>query len=119
MPGRAFDGVAADLRSAARGLRRHPGFALAAAALLALGFGVNAGVSALAYGVLWRPLPYPAADRLAVVTTVDFQGGDYGVRRSELAAWLGGFRAAEGIAAYRTQEAAVGADGQARFGRVA
>ena len=119
MPGRAFDGVAADLRSAARGLRRHPGFALAAAALLALGFGVNAGVSALAYGVLWRPLPYPAADRLAVVTTVDFQGGDYGVRRSELAAWLGGFRAAEGIAAYRTQEAAVGAGGQARFGRVA
>lgn len=119
MTGRAFHGAWADLRFGVRGLRRHLGFTVGTATLLALGFGVSAGVSALAYGVLRRPLPYSAADRLAIVTTVDLQGRDYGVRRNELAAWLDGFRLAEGAAAYRTQEAAVGAADQMRFGRVA
>ena len=119
MASRVFHGVSADLRFGMRGLRRHFGFTVGTATLLALGFGVSAGVSALTYGVLWRPLPYYEADRLAVVTTVDFQGRDYGVRRNELGAWLDGFRVAEGTAAYRTREAAVGAAGQTRFGRVA
>ena len=119
MAKRMAGGVAADVRFAARMLRRHPGSTLAAAALLALGFGLNTGASALAYGVLWRPLPYPAANRLAIVTTLDFQGGDYGVRRQEIGAWLRGFRVVEAAAAYRAQDAVVVGAEQARFERVA
>lgn len=69
--------------------------------------------------MLWRPLPYPAANRLAIVTTLDFQGGDYGVRRQEIAAWLRGFRVVEAAAAYRAQDAVVAGAEQARFERVA
>ncbi len=59
--------LAQDTRYALRQLRRNPGFAAAAIAVLALGIGLNTAVFSVAYGVLWRPLPYPAADRLVMI----------------------------------------------------
>ena len=48
-------------------LRRTPGFTLAALATLALAIGANSAIFSVAHGVLMRPLPYPDADRLAMV----------------------------------------------------
>ncbi|HYE91655.1 MAG TPA: ABC transporter permease, partial [Terriglobales bacterium] len=53
-----------DVVFALRGLRRAPGFALAAILTLALGIGSAAAIFSVTYGVLLRPLPYPRAEQL-------------------------------------------------------
>lgn len=56
-----------DLKFAWRQLLRHPGFTVAAALTLALGIGANIAIFSVIYGSWLRPLPFPDADRLAVV----------------------------------------------------
>src|SRR5580658_5971569 len=56
-----------DARYAWRGLRRRPAFTFIAAAMLALGIGVNTAVFSIFYGVLLRPLPYDNPERLALI----------------------------------------------------
>ncbi len=68
-PARLFDTTAQDARHALRLLRRDPTFTVAALATLALGIGLNTALFSVAYGVLWRPLPYPAPDRLIMITS--------------------------------------------------
>lgn len=56
-----------DLKFGARMLRKAPGFTIVAVTALALGIGANTAVFSLVYGVLYRPLPYPQSERLAMV----------------------------------------------------
>lgn len=56
--------VIADLRYAARELRRRPGFAFTAVLSLALGIGATSAVFSVIYGVLINPFPYVGADRM-------------------------------------------------------
>lgn len=53
-----------ELRSALRRLRRAPAFSLLVILVLALGIGGTTAIFSVVEGVLLRPLPFPAADRL-------------------------------------------------------
>jgi predicted permease len=67
--------VLADLRYAARELRRRPGFALTAVLSLALGIGATSAVFSVVYGVLINPFPYVGADRIMQLALKDRAGG--------------------------------------------
>jgi predicted permease len=56
-----------DARYAVRVLRKHPGFSAAAIITLTLGIGATTTIFSVVDGVLFRPLPFPEADRLASV----------------------------------------------------
>ncbi|RPJ56265.1 MAG: ABC transporter permease [Acidobacteria bacterium] len=56
-----------DLRYGARMLLRNPAFSLVAILALALGIGANTAMFSVVYGMLFRPLPFADADRVAVV----------------------------------------------------
>ena len=66
--------VLADLRYAARELRRRPGFALTAILSLALGIGATSAVFSVVYGVLINPFPYVGADRMMQLSLIDNAG---------------------------------------------
>src|ERR1700693_4815238 len=57
-----------DLRYGIRTLRKNPAFTLVAVLALALGIGINTTMISVAYGILFRSLPYANADRVAVVS---------------------------------------------------
>jgi predicted permease len=58
-----------DVRHGLRSLLRTPSFLTAALLTLALGIGSTAAIFSIAYAVLFKPLPYPAADRLFVMAS--------------------------------------------------
>src|SRR5688500_6886476 len=73
-----FGATAQDMRHALRLIRREPAFTFTALATLALGIGLNTAIFSVAYGVLWRPLPYPDPDRLLMISSA--QQSETGVR---------------------------------------
>jgi putative ABC transport system permease protein len=104
-----LDAVARDLRLTFRRLRRSPGFTVGVVATLALGLGSAAGIGALVYGVMLRPLPFPDSDRIARVslatpglglTTTEHSSGTfvYFQERARSFTMLGAYLENEGIA---------------------
>ena len=59
-----------DVRFALRGFARQPAFTAAVLLTLALGIGANTAIFTVVRGVLLRPLPYPAPERLVRVHPV-------------------------------------------------
>lgn len=59
-----IEDVLRDLRHGGRALLRAPGFTIVATLTLALGVGATAAMFSVVNGILLRPLPYPAQDRL-------------------------------------------------------
>lgn len=59
-----------DLRYAFRSLLRRPGLTATSVASLAIGLGGTLAIFAVAYGVLFRPLPFADPDRLLQVRTM-------------------------------------------------
>jgi predicted permease len=54
---RVIEDVASDVRYAARGLRRNPGFTVVAVLTIAIGIGATTAVSSMLNSILLRPLP--------------------------------------------------------------
>src|SRR5438477_6634966 len=63
--------IGRDVAFAWRLLKRSPGFAVAAIVTLALGLGANTAIYSVIRGVLLRPSPLPALDRLVMVWETD------------------------------------------------
>src|SRR5262245_39761043 len=66
-PRRWEDEMFQDLRFGIRVLLKSPAFTLAAILSLAIGVGANTALFSVVNAVLWRPLPYPGAERLVRV----------------------------------------------------
>jgi len=74
-PSKPFMGtVIADLRYAARELRRRPAFAITAVLSLALGIGATSAVFSVIYGVLINPFPYVGSERMMQIALRDSAG---------------------------------------------
>jgi len=67
--------IVSDLVFEMRQLRRSPGFAASAIVTLALGIGATTAIFSLVDGILLRPLPFPNAERLVAVETLEFSPG--------------------------------------------
>ena len=60
----------ADVRFAARRLRANPGFSVVAVLTLALGIGATTAMFSVVNPILFEPLPYPHADRIAMISDI-------------------------------------------------
>jgi predicted permease len=89
----------ADLRYAVRALLRTPGFTIAAVLTLALGIGVNATIFSVIHGVLLRPLPYGAPERLVQIYGRYPEFGRTSTSLPDYRDWRDGTRSFEQMAA--------------------
>jgi putative ABC transport system permease protein len=109
-----------DIRYAVSMMRRNPSFTTAGLLTLALGIGATTAVFSVVYGVLLRPLPYPAAERL-VRLSEEHPGGLSPLRAPMLSnltyhAWDQASRTIDAFAAYSSQQVTVALpDGPARL----
>src|SRR5579862_6709978 len=78
--------VLQDVHYAVRQFRRSPAFAVTAVLTLALGVGATTAIFSLFDGIVLRPLPFPHAEQLVAVDTLEYPPG---VPASNLAAAYG------------------------------
>ena len=114
----AVETFAQDVAHTLRLIRRDPAFTFTALATLALGIGLNTATFSVAYGVLWRPLPYLNPDRLVIVSSA--QQTETGVRTfwtwapMSYEALRPRVTALEHLAAYRSIDAQLTGGGEPR-----
>jgi hypothetical protein len=97
-----LESIVADLRYAARQLRRSPGFTTAAVLTIALGIGANTAMFSVLDTVLWKALPIPEPDRFVVLTRVAPEGDHRKIASAspaEFAYWRTQSNALEDVAA--------------------
>jgi predicted permease len=87
------------VRHLARELLARPGVTLVAVATLGLGIGVNTVIFSGVQGLLWQPLPYPHAERLALLREKAPGGELRGLSLGELESWRASNPAFEALGA--------------------
>ena len=98
-----LEDVLRDIRHAARGLARTPGFAIAVVLTLALGIGGDTAIFSVVDQVLLRPLPYPNGDDLVTIYEAGrVLPGHFSVSPANWLDWQRQSRTFSGFAAWRT-----------------
>ena len=117
--GRLVGEFLSDLRYAGRALRRRPGFAALAIAIVALGIGANTAVFSVVNGVLLKSLPYPDADRIVVLRTTSVKTGEINplVTLANFWDWRAQSTSFEAMATYRGAETPVTPGDTAEYAR--
>jgi len=104
-PKRWEDDMLQDLRYGIRMLRTHPGFTLIAILTLALGIGANTTIFSVINAIWLRPLLYPEAERLALVTHRSTkQGGNFELTPASYLDLRQQSKSFEQLAAYVSQD---------------
>ncbi len=110
-----LSGVAADLRFAARSLRRRPAWTATIAATLALGIGANTAIFSVMDATLLQTSPWPDADRMATVdahaTEADLS---VGATLADLRRWFAETEAFERLEAYESRPVVLSHEAGAR-----
>ena len=100
-----MSGLIQDIRYAWRGLVRAPGFAAVAIVTLALGIAATTIVYSLIDGILLRPLPIAAADRVVLAREVSPRGQTISVAWPNFLDWQARAKSFEQLAAWRGRPA--------------
>lgn len=102
-----------ELRHAARGLVRQPGFALVALLSLALGIGANTTVFSLLYGVLLRDMPFAEPSRLYAIWSRHTSSDRYPFQLPEFCDYRDQTRTLESLSAAANWNANLTGEGEA------
>jgi putative ABC transport system permease protein len=99
--GGIMSGFVQDVRYAVRAIGRAPGFALVATATLALGIGATTIVYSLVDGILLKPLPIAAPDRVMLAREINTHGDEFSVSWPNFVDWQTRATSFESLAAWR------------------
>ena len=112
------DALVQDIGYAWRMLGRQKGWTIVAVLTLALGIGANTAVFSVVNTLILHPLPYPHADRLAIVYQEPTKGNSTGMQvlvnpnAPTVRAWRDGAKSFEALEPYMRDDRAIrGADG--------
>ncbi len=117
-----LSGVVQEFRHACRLLRRQPGYSAVAILTMALGIGATTVLFSLAYGVLFKPLPWPHADRIVrLYETRQGATNRFGpvMTSAPYVAWREQPTTIERLAAWRNDRATIDTGGEPARVRVA
>jgi putative ABC transport system permease protein len=96
-----------DLQHTARALLKAPLFVFAVVVPLALGIGANTAIFSVADALLRQPLPFPAMDRLVLMTELSPSRASYGVRPANFLDWRTQSKSFDSMSAFAPEESAL------------
>lgn len=90
-----------DLRYGLRALAKSPGFTAVAVLTLALGIGANSAIFSVVNGVMLRPLAYPDAERIMLLSEISTRGERASVSWPNFQDWRDQNRVFESLGIWR------------------
>src|SRR5947209_9406497 len=113
-----MNGVAQDLKSALRQLRRSPALAAVIIATVGIGVGANTAIFSVVRGVLLTPLPYREPDRLVRIHSQWRAFGQGSVSLTELRDYQRSLKRVSAVAGWQYLEANLAGAGAPEHVRV-